>query len=95
MPGMQKVLRGVLTYRKTVRKDLVEQFKRVKDKPEVMEIVDFKLLPSFYTLTSAKSRFLYLHGQSYDGHQIYTSTSWRYVYGEKQWQYDTPCGQLW
>lgn len=35
MAGIIKILKGIITYRGTVRKDLVKQFERVRDNPEV------------------------------------------------------------
>lgn len=35
---MDKILKGVLQYRQTFRKSMVEEFKRVADRPEVRTI---------------------------------------------------------
>lgn len=33
---MDRILKGILKYRKTYRADMVEEFKRVADRPEVI-----------------------------------------------------------
>lgn len=35
MPGLDKLLRGILQYRTKVKPDMLEHFKRVKDNPQV------------------------------------------------------------
>lgn len=35
---MDKILKGILKYRKTYRAEMVEQFKQVADRPEVKNI---------------------------------------------------------
>jgi len=36
MPGLDKLLRGVLKYRATLRPKMVKDFQRIRDNPEVM-----------------------------------------------------------
>ena len=36
---MDRILKGILQYRQTFRKSMVEEFKRVADRPEVIIII--------------------------------------------------------
>lgn len=44
MPGLRKIIQGVLTYRATVKKDLVKQFERIRDRPAVGNFALSRLL---------------------------------------------------
>lgn len=50
MPGFKDVLKGILAYNKSLRPQMVEQFKRVRDQPKVSFVIDvncIKLLGKF------------------------------------------------
>ena len=49
MPGLHKVLDGILRFRSTVRSDLVKQFERIRDNPN----------PTAVFFTCMDSRFLF------------------------------------
>uniref|UniRef100_A0AAF5DL41 carbonic anhydrase n=1 Tax=Strongyloides stercoralis TaxID=6248 RepID=A0AAF5DL41_STRER len=53
MKGLDKVLQGVLKFRKTIRKDLVKQFEEVRDNPQPTALfftcMDSRILPSTVT----------------------------------------------
>lgn len=38
MPGLDKLLKGILLYRSTIQPHVVKQFKQVKDNPQVRNI---------------------------------------------------------
>ncbi|GMT05420.1 hypothetical protein PENTCL1PPCAC_27594 [Pristionchus entomophagus] len=50
---MQRILRGVIQYRQTVRKELVEQFNQIKDNPQpkalMFTCMDSRMLPTRFT----------------------------------------------
>uniref|UniRef100_A0A7E4UX30 Carbonic anhydrase n=1 Tax=Panagrellus redivivus TaxID=6233 RepID=A0A7E4UX30_PANRE len=62
MPGLNRVLQGVLHYRKTVRSDLVEQFHRVRDNPNPTAVfftcMDSRMLPARITQSQVGDMFV-------------------------------------
>ena len=36
MPGLDRILRGILKYRNEIRPGMVKQFEKIRDNPEVM-----------------------------------------------------------
>ncbi|XP_070542501.1 beta carbonic anhydrase 1-like [Ptychodera flava] len=61
MPGMEKLLRGVLRYRSNVKQHLVPQFQRVRDNPEPTAIMftcmDSRMLPTRFCQTNVGDMF--------------------------------------
>ncbi|NP_001171747.1 carbonic anhydrase-like [Saccoglossus kowalevskii] len=62
MPGMEKLLRGVLRYRNGVRQELIPQFERVRDNPEPTAILftcmDSRMLPTRFCQTNVGDMFM-------------------------------------
>ncbi|XP_077988628.1 beta carbonic anhydrase 1-like [Glandiceps talaboti] len=62
MPGMEKLLKGVLRYRAGVKQYLVPQFKMVKDNPEPTAIIftcmDSRMLPTRFCQTNVGDMFI-------------------------------------
>uniref|UniRef100_A0A914W044 Carbonic anhydrase n=1 Tax=Plectus sambesii TaxID=2011161 RepID=A0A914W044_9BILA len=62
MPGLKKILSGVLTYRATVKKELVKQFERVRDNPAPTAVfftcMDSRLLPTRFTQAQVGDMFV-------------------------------------
>lgn len=60
--GMQKILRGVLQYRKTVKAQLVEQFKRIRDNPQPTAVfftcMDSRMLATRFTQAQVGDMFV-------------------------------------
>ncbi|CEF71539.1 Carbonic anhydrase family-containing protein [Strongyloides ratti] len=62
MKGLDKVLQGVLKFRKTIRKDLVKQFEEVRDNPQPTALfftcMDSRILPSTVTQSNVGDMFV-------------------------------------
>uniref|UniRef100_A0AC35UAJ6 Carbonic anhydrase n=1 Tax=Rhabditophanes sp. KR3021 TaxID=114890 RepID=A0AC35UAJ6_9BILA len=65
MKGLDKVLQGVLKFRKSVRKDLVKQFDQLKNHPDALHptalmftCMDSRLLPSEFTQSRVGDMFV-------------------------------------
>ncbi|CAJ0934725.1 unnamed protein product, partial [Mesorhabditis belari] len=59
---MDRILRGVIKYNKTVKKDLVEQFKRIRDNPNPIAVMftcmDSRMLPTRFTQSAVGDMFV-------------------------------------
>ncbi|CAI4226766.1 unnamed protein product [Auanema sp. JU1783] len=59
---MDKILRGVIKYRQTVRKDLVKQFKEIQDNPSPTAVMftcmDSRMLPTRFTQSRVGDMFV-------------------------------------
>ncbi|CAD56250.2 Carbonic anhydrase [Caenorhabditis elegans] len=53
MPGLERILNGVIRFRQTVRKDLVKQFERIRDNPHPTAVfftcMDSRMLPARFS----------------------------------------------
>uniref|UniRef100_A0A0N5A3V6 Carbonic anhydrase n=1 Tax=Parastrongyloides trichosuri TaxID=131310 RepID=A0A0N5A3V6_PARTI len=62
MKGLDNVLKGVLKFRQTIRKDLVKQFEQVRDNPQPTSLfftcMDSRLLPSTITQSNVGDMFV-------------------------------------
>jgi len=62
MPGLQKVLNGILRYRATVRHDLVKQFEAVRNNPNPTAVMftcmDSRILPTRVTQSNVGDMFV-------------------------------------
>jgi carbonic anhydrase len=62
MPGLHKVLDGILRFRTTVRADLVKQFERVRDNPDPKAVfftcMDSRMLPARFTQSQVGDMFV-------------------------------------
>jgi len=60
--GMEKIFRGLMTYRLTHQRNMVEQFKKVRDNPVPTAVfftcVDSRMLPSRFTQTQVGDMFI-------------------------------------
>nr|pir hypothetical protein Y116A8C.28 - Caenorhabditis elegans [Caenorhabditis elegans] len=60
MPGLERILNGVIRFRQTVRKDLVKQFERIRDNPHPTAVfftcMDSRMLPARYRHAARKKR---------------------------------------
>lgn len=46
---MDRILRGIMKYRRTDRKTMVEQFQQVRDNPKVSVKLDINIITSLFT----------------------------------------------
>ncbi|CAB3409368.1 unnamed protein product [Caenorhabditis bovis] len=62
MPGLQKILNGVIRFRQTVRNDLVKQFERIRDNPHPTAVfftcMDSRMLPARITSSQVGDMFV-------------------------------------
>uniref|UniRef100_A0AC35U6C7 Carbonic anhydrase n=1 Tax=Rhabditophanes sp. KR3021 TaxID=114890 RepID=A0AC35U6C7_9BILA len=62
MKGLDKVLQGVLKFRKNVRKDLVKQFEQVRNNPQPTALfftcMDSRILPARFTSSNVGDMFV-------------------------------------
>ncbi|PAV60762.1 hypothetical protein WR25_25427 [Diploscapter pachys] len=62
MPGLNKILEGVIRFRQTVRKDLVKQFERIRDNPNPTAVfftcMDSRMLPARVTQSQVGDMFV-------------------------------------
>ncbi|TMS38138.1 hypothetical protein L596_004929 [Steinernema carpocapsae] len=62
MPGLHKVLNGIIRFRQTVRADLVKQFERVRDNPNPTAVfftcMDSRMLPARFTQSQVGDMFV-------------------------------------
>jgi len=62
MAGIKKILNGIIKYRSTVRKDLVEQFERIRDNPAPQAVfftcMDSRMLPTRFTQAQVGDMFV-------------------------------------
>ncbi|VDO44040.1 hypothetical protein V3C99_010192 [Haemonchus contortus] len=62
MPGMQKILSGVIRFRETVRADLVRQFEKIRDNPNptaaFFTCMDSRMLPARFTSCNVGDMFV-------------------------------------
>lgn len=62
MPGLNKVLDGILRFRQTVRSDLVKQFERIRDNPNPTAVffscMDSRMLPARFTTSQVGDMFV-------------------------------------
>lgn len=62
MPGLQKILNGVIRFRQTVRKDLVKQFELIRDNPHPTAVfftcMDSRMLPARITSSQVGDMFV-------------------------------------
>jgi len=60
--GMDRILKGIMQYRSTVRSDLVKEFKRIKADPEPKAVffacMDSRMLPTRFTQTKVGDMFV-------------------------------------
>jgi len=87
MSGLQKILEGILKFRKTVRKDLVKQFERIRDNPNPTAVfftcMDSRILPARFTQAQVGDMFtvrnsgnMIPHAQNYgiSGYEVSVTT---------------------
>ncbi|CAJ0585443.1 unnamed protein product, partial [Mesorhabditis spiculigera] len=59
---MDRILRGVIKYRQTVRKDLVKQFEKIRDNPNPLAVMftcmDSRMLPTRFTQAAVGDMFV-------------------------------------
>ncbi|VDO63723.1 unnamed protein product [Heligmosomoides polygyrus] len=62
MPGMQKILAGIIRFRQTVRKDLVKQFEKIRNNPAPTAVfftcMDSRMLPARFTTSQVGDMFV-------------------------------------
>ncbi|GMR49718.1 hypothetical protein PMAYCL1PPCAC_19913, partial [Pristionchus mayeri] len=62
MPGLNKILNGVIRFRQTVRKDLVKQFEKIRDDPHPTAVfftcMDSRMLPARFTQSQVGDMFV-------------------------------------
>ncbi|VDM64099.1 unnamed protein product [Angiostrongylus costaricensis] len=89
MPGLNKVLAGIIRFRKTFRKDMVKQFEQIRDNPNPTAVfftcMDSRMLPARFTSSQVGDMFVVRnsgnmipHANNY-GKMLNTSTSVAYV----------------
>lgn len=73
---MDRILKGIMRYRGSTMKQMVEEFRQVKDNPQVGDNFVFrcKRVIIMSTLIIAKSRLLHMHGQSDDTDTLHGHT---------------------
>ncbi|KAE9420631.1 hypothetical protein Angca_003325 [Angiostrongylus cantonensis] len=62
MPGLNKVLEGIIRFRKTIRKDMVKQFEQIRDNPNPTAVfftcMDSRMLPARFTSSQVGDMFV-------------------------------------
>lgn len=62
MPGLNKILNGVIRFRQTVRADMVKQFERIRNNPQPTALfitcMDSRMLPARFTSSSVGDMFV-------------------------------------
>ncbi|KAK5971175.1 hypothetical protein GCK32_001389 [Trichostrongylus colubriformis] len=62
MPGMQRLLAGIIRFRDTVRNDLVKQFEKIRDNPSptaaFFTCMDSRMLPARFTQSNVGDMFV-------------------------------------
>ncbi|KJH42542.1 carbonate dehydratase [Dictyocaulus viviparus] len=62
MPGLHKVLEGIIRFRKTVRKDMVKQFEQIRNNPNPTAVfftcMDSRMLPARFTSSEVGDMFV-------------------------------------
>lgn len=62
MPGLNKVLAGVIRFRRTVKKDIVKQFEQIRDNPNPTAVfftcMDSRMLPARFTSSQVGDMFV-------------------------------------
>ncbi|WKY04636.1 hypothetical protein Q1695_005556 [Nippostrongylus brasiliensis] len=62
MPGMQRILAGIIRFRQTVRSDMVKQFEKIRDNPCPTAVfftcMDSRMLPARFTSSQVGDMFV-------------------------------------